>query len=315
MKRRQFLKAAGLGVAAAGAVAAPAIAQSMPEVKWRLTASWPKSLDTLFGGADDVRQGRREATDDKFQIQTFAAGEIVPRAAGVRRRVQRHRRDRAHRLVLLFRQGPDLRLRHVGRLRPEPAAEPRLVLRGRRQRSAQRVLQEVQRHDAARRQHRLPDGRLVPQGDQHASTTSRASNSASAASPGRVIQKLGGVPQLLGARDIYPALEKGVIDAAEWVGPYDDEKLGFYKVAKNYYYAGLVGRRVDARRLRQPRQVEFVAEELPGHSPKRGRLCQRLDDREIRRAQSAGAQAADRQRRQAARVLAGDHGGLLEGGA
>jgi TRAP-type mannitol/chloroaromatic compound transport system substrate-binding protein len=56
--------------------------------------------------------------------------------------------------------------------------------------------------------------------------------------PGRVIQKLGGVPQLLGAPDIYPALEKGVIDAAEWVGPYDDEKLGFYKVAKYYYTPG-----------------------------------------------------------------------------
>ncbi len=56
--------------------------------------------------------------------------------------------------------------------------------------------------------------------------------------PGRVIAKLGGVPQLIGAPDIYPALEKGTIDAAEWVGPYDDEKLGFYKVAKNYYYPG-----------------------------------------------------------------------------
>ena len=50
--------------------------------------------------------------------------------------------------------------------------------------------------------------------------------------------KLGVVPQQLGGGDIYPALEKGVIDAAEWVGPYDDEKLGFYKVAKFYYYPG-----------------------------------------------------------------------------
>src|SRR5207244_3407005 len=55
---------------------------------------------------------------------------------------------------------------------------------------------------------------------------------------GRVIQKLGGVPQQIAGGDIYPALEKGTIDAAEWVGPYDDEKLGFVKIAKYYYYPG-----------------------------------------------------------------------------
>jgi TRAP-type mannitol/chloroaromatic compound transport system substrate-binding protein len=55
---------------------------------------------------------------------------------------------------------------------------------------------------------------------------------------GRVLQKLGVVPQQLAGGDIYPALEKGTIDAAEWVGPYDDEKLGFNKVAPHYYYPG-----------------------------------------------------------------------------
>ena len=56
--------------------------------------------------------------------------------------------------------------------------------------------------------------------------------------PGRVLQKFGVVPQQIAGSDIYPALEKGTIDAAEWVGPYDDEKLGFYKVAPHYYYPG-----------------------------------------------------------------------------
>ena len=55
---------------------------------------------------------------------------------------------------------------------------------------------------------------------------------------GLVLQKLGVVPQQIAGGDIYPALEKGTIDAAEWVGPYDDEKLGFHKVAKYYYYPG-----------------------------------------------------------------------------
>ena len=77
MKRREFLKTAGVGVTAS-AVAAPAIAQSMPEVKWRLAASWPKSLDTLFGGCEYFARRIAEITDNKFQIQVFAAGELVP---------------------------------------------------------------------------------------------------------------------------------------------------------------------------------------------------------------------------------------------
>src|SRR5579862_8685420 len=78
MKRRDFIKVTGLGVAGAATMAAPAIAQSMPELKWRMTTSWPKSLDTLHGGAELMCKAIAEATDNKFQIQCFAAGEIVP---------------------------------------------------------------------------------------------------------------------------------------------------------------------------------------------------------------------------------------------
>src|SRR6202171_5680768 len=78
MKRRDFLKVTGIGAAGAATLAAPAIAQSMPEIKWRLTASWPKSLDTLWGGVELMAKLVAEATDNKFQIQAFAGGEIVP---------------------------------------------------------------------------------------------------------------------------------------------------------------------------------------------------------------------------------------------
>src|SRR5437016_11017933 len=80
MKRRSFITAGGAGLAAA-TVAAPAIAQSQPEIKWRLAASWPKSLDTLFGGAEYLAKRVAEATDNKFQIRAFAGGEIVPALA------------------------------------------------------------------------------------------------------------------------------------------------------------------------------------------------------------------------------------------
>ena len=73
--RRRFLKAAGVAGAgtAAGAIAAPAIAQSSPEIRWRMPTSWPKSLDTLQGGADHFVKLVAEATDGKFQIQSFAS--------------------------------------------------------------------------------------------------------------------------------------------------------------------------------------------------------------------------------------------------
>src|SRR5258706_15638673 len=77
MKRRDFLKVSATGAAVA-AVASPAIAQSSPEVKWRMTSSFPKSLDTIYGGAVELSKYVAEMTDNKFQIQVFAAGEIIP---------------------------------------------------------------------------------------------------------------------------------------------------------------------------------------------------------------------------------------------
>ena len=81
MDRRSFIKKAGVlagGAVGASTLSAPAIAQSAPDVKWRLTSSFPKALDTIYGAAETFAKAVAEATDGKFQIQVFAANEIVP---------------------------------------------------------------------------------------------------------------------------------------------------------------------------------------------------------------------------------------------
>ena len=77
MDRRSFITKAGfagVGAAAATTLAAPAIAQSTPKVTWRCASSFPKSLDTIYGGAEVLSKYLREATDGNFTIQPFAGG-------------------------------------------------------------------------------------------------------------------------------------------------------------------------------------------------------------------------------------------------
>jgi len=236
MKRRQFLTAAGAGLAA-GAVASPAIAQSAPEIKWRVTSSFPKSLDTIYGASETLAKYVAEMTDNKFQIQAFAAGEIVLglQAADA---VTNGTVEMAHTASYYY----------VGK---DPTfafgtAVP-FGLNARQQNAwfvsggGMDVLNEFYKGYNI---HALVGGNTGCQmGGWFRKEIKTVADLTGlkmriGGFAGRVLQKLGAVPQQIAGGDIYPALEKGTIDAAEWVGPYDDQKLGFNKVAPFYYYPG-----------------------------------------------------------------------------
>jgi TRAP-type mannitol/chloroaromatic compound transport system substrate-binding protein len=237
MKRRDFIKVTGMGVVGAATMAAPAIAQSMPELKWRMTASWPKSLDTLYGGADMMAKAVGEATDNKFQIQVFAAGEIVP-GLQVLDAVQNGTVELGHTAsYYYFGKDPTFTFGTSVPFGPNQRISQAWYMMG----GGKEILNEFYKGYNVRSMLAGNTGcqmggwfrKEINTVDDLKGLKFRIGGFA-----GRVLQKLGAVPQQIAGGDIYPALEKGTIDAAEWVGPYDDEKLGFYKVAPHYYYPG-----------------------------------------------------------------------------
>ena len=236
MKRREFLKAAGVGLAAS-AVAAPAVAQSMPETKWRLAASWPKSLDTLFGGCEYFCKRIAEVTDNRFQIQPFAAGELVP-GLQVLDAVQNGTVEMGN-TAMYYYWGKDPAFT-FGTALP-------FGLNARQMSSWLRFNNGEQLLNELLAKYNCIGFAAANTGAQMGGWFRKEIKSVADLSGlkfriggfgGTIIAKVGVVPQQLAGGDIYPALEKGSLDAAEWVGPYDDEKLGFYKVAKYYYYPG-----------------------------------------------------------------------------
>jgi TRAP-type mannitol/chloroaromatic compound transport system substrate-binding protein len=237
MKRRDFIKVTGIGVAGAATMAAPAIAQSLPEIKWRMPTSWPKSLDTLYGGAEMMAKVVGEATDNKFQIQTFAAGEIVP-GLQVLDAVQNGTVEIGHTAsYYYFGKDPTFTFGSAVPFGPNMRINQAWYMLG----GGKDLLNEFYKKYNC---HSLLAGNT---GCQMGGWFRKEINTPDdlkglkfriGGFAGRVLQKLGAVPQQIAGGDIYPALEKGTIDGAEWVGPYDDEKLGFYKVAPHYYYPG-----------------------------------------------------------------------------
>ncbi len=235
MLRRKFLKTAGLG-AAASTLAAPAIAQT-GEIHWRMTTSWPKSLDTLFGGAEYVCKRVADMTGNKFQIRCFAGGEIVP-ALQVLDAVQNGTVEMGHTAsYYYFGKDPTFAFDCAVPFGPNVRQQQAWWSFG----GGDKLMNEFFRDYNVMS---IPAGNTgcqmggwfrneIKTVDDLKGLKYRVGGFA-----GTVLAKLGVVPQQIAGGDIYPALEKGTIDAAEWVGPYDDEKLGFYKVAKFYYYPG-----------------------------------------------------------------------------
>jgi TRAP-type mannitol/chloroaromatic compound transport system substrate-binding protein len=239
VSRRTLIKAGGAVAAGAvsTAVAAPAIAQSMPEIRWRMATSWPKSLDTLYGGAEWIGKRVAAMTDNKFQIQPFAGGEIVP-GLQVLDAVQNGTVEAGH-TAMYYYFGKDDAFVYASALPfgMNSRMQNAWMLHG----GGLELLNEFFKPYNC---HAIPAGntncqmggwfrKRIVKMDDLKGLKFRMGGFA-----GKIMQRVGVVPQQIAGGDIYPALEKGTLDGAEWVGPYDDEKLGFYKVAKFYHYPG-----------------------------------------------------------------------------
>ena len=236
MKRRNFLQTAGIG-AAAGVLATPVLAQGNPKVSWRLTSGFPKALDTIYGAAEEFAKIVSDATEGNFQIQPFPAGEIVPMpeasdavASGTVEMTHTASyyywgKNAAFALGTAVPFGMNCRginawNYHGGGLEMMNAFYNKQNLHG------------------------FPGGNTgVQMGGWWRKEINSVADLAGVkmrigGMGGKVMEALGVVPQQIPGGDIYPSLERGTIDAAEWVGPYDDEKLGLNKVAPFYYYPG-----------------------------------------------------------------------------
>src|SRR6185437_10252186 len=222
MNRRKFLAAGSAGLAAT-AVAAPAIAQQTPTLNWRMTASWPKSLDTIFGGAEYLAKRVAEMTDNKFQIRCFAAGEIVP-GLQVADAVQNGTVEMGQTAsYYYFGKDPTFALGTTVPFGLNTRQMNAWLTVG----GGEDLLNDFYK---AYNVHGIVAGNTCAQmGGWFRKQINTVDDLKGlkfriAGLAGDVVAKLGVIPQQIAGGDIYPALEKGTIDAAEWVGPYDDQK-------------------------------------------------------------------------------------------
>jgi TRAP-type mannitol/chloroaromatic compound transport system substrate-binding protein len=236
LKRRDFI----LTSTAATSLPLTAAAQTsttLPNIKWRLTSSFPKSLDTGYGAAERIAKRVDAATGGRFKIQVFAANELVP-ALQAMDAVQNGTVECAH-TAPYFYYGKD-----------PTFAFGCAVPFGLNTRQQNAWMYQGGGMALMREFYAQYNFIHIPAGNTGAQMGGWFRKEIRTVADlkglkiriggfaGRVLQKLGAVPQQIAASEIYTSLEKGTIDAAEWVGPFDDEKLGLYKVAKYYYYPG-----------------------------------------------------------------------------
>ncbi|MGD9832621.1 MAG: TRAP transporter substrate-binding protein [Piscinibacter sp.] len=236
MERRSFIQRAGIaGVLAAGA--APAVVHAQANIRWRLASSFPKSLDTIYGAAEVMARKVGEMTGGKFQISVHAGGELMP-PFGVLDGASNGTVEMAHTAPYYF-FGKD----------PTYALDCAIPF-GLNSRQMTAWMYEGNGLKLTREFYGQVGILNFPMGNTGAQMGGWYRKEIKSLADikglkmriggfgGKVLERIGAVPQNIPGGEIYQALEKGTIDAAEWVGPYDDLKLGFNKVAPNYYYLG-----------------------------------------------------------------------------
>lgn len=233
MERRKFLQNAGLaGILAAGV--APAV-HAQQAIRWRLASSFPKALDTIYGAAETFSTKVKEMSGGKFEISVHAGGELMP-PFGVVDGVQQGTVECAHTAPYYF-FGKD-----------ETFAIDCAIPFGLNSRQMTAWMYQGNGMKLMREfygQYNIVNFPMGNTGAQMGGWYRKEVKSLAdikglkmriGGFGGRILAGIGGVPQNIPGGEIYQALEKGTIDATEWVGPYDDQKLGFYKVAKYYAY-------------------------------------------------------------------------------
>ncbi|HEB53499.1 MAG TPA: ABC transporter substrate-binding protein [bacterium] len=246
--RRSFLTgglvgaAAGItGASAAGVFSRPGRAAvhggGRKRVSWRLASSFPKTLPAIYGTAELLAERVAAMTDGAFTIRCHQANELVP-AGQVMDAVEKGSAE----------VGQTAGYYYTGK---DPAlAFDTCVPFGltARQQDAwleraggRELLREVYRDFGIRNYTCGNTGAQMGGWFREPIATARDLKGLRMRIPGlggKVMDRLGVSVQMLAAGDIYPALERGAIDATEWVGPFDDERLGFHEIASNYYYPG-----------------------------------------------------------------------------